>query len=318
MYAGPFSEATLLERCQCTEAGYNLYSACTACQFGTTDTQWLSRSDWFAGCGTVRLSGQVQAYPPSTRGGELDEWIVHPYDPKFSVAAALNVANNVLVVSIDPSTSRTSTSLSSNPSTFSTYVITNTASTVITATVLQTNGIGTVLGLPPGASATVVGAVRIRPGQVQRSSFPSATPLPAIIGGTVGGVVVVLMLATVIWIWRSQRSAQRTTHPEQLANEPSGVCDYLGVTSAGVYHSDNATNTSGMAADQMTTSPWTIPPTTLGVNYSQNGLTSGPSSADPSSSGVGGQRGDQIWPAKATYVSPKAWTPAPPPYSDGA
>ncbi|KIM32099.1 hypothetical protein M408DRAFT_213659 [Serendipita vermifera MAFF 305830] len=47
----------------------------------------------------VCRSGQVQAYPPSASGDELDEWITHPYDPKFSVGAALNVANNVSVVS---------------------------------------------------------------------------------------------------------------------------------------------------------------------------------------------------------------------------
>lgn len=207
--------------------------------------------------------------------------------------------------------SKAPTNLSKDPITVFTHVTTNTASTIIAATVLQANGIGTVLRLPPGASATVLEAIGIDYG----SRSPSAIPLPAIIGGTVGGVVAILILAIVIWFRVRQRSAQRTIHPEQLANEPSGVSGYPGAASVGQYGSGDVTNTGGMAANQMTTSPWTIPPTTLGVNYSQSGLTSGPSFAYLSSSGVRGQRENQTWPAKATYVPPKARTPPPPPYS---
>ncbi|KIM20557.1 hypothetical protein M408DRAFT_30253 [Serendipita vermifera MAFF 305830] len=114
-YPAPVPGTTNLGKCQCTEAGYNLYSACTACQVGDHDTRWLSRADWFQGCTSIRSSSQVQSLPPSATGVVFQEWITHIYDPKFSLGAALAVASGT------PVHSATSTSQSNPSSTSSSH-----------------------------------------------------------------------------------------------------------------------------------------------------------------------------------------------------
>lgn len=41
VYPGPLANATALQKCQCTDVGYNLYAACAACQVGDDNTHWL-------------------------------------------------------------------------------------------------------------------------------------------------------------------------------------------------------------------------------------------------------------------------------------